>query len=90
VPEVTIRRPFNEFDLRHKAADPMQGTWTLNLARSRYFPGPAPKSQLRVLEMSDEGTLETVTTVNANGDTVKLIFQEFTTAGITQLRFEPV
>src|SRR5579862_5437042 len=56
------------------AADPMLGTWTLNLARSHYYPGPTPKSQVRVYESSDEGTQEVVTTVNANGETVKVIF----------------
>jgi hypothetical protein len=55
-------------------ADPMLGTWGLNLARSRYYPGPAPKSQVRVYETSDEGTKETVTTVSADGETVKVIF----------------
>ena len=56
------------------AADPMLGRWTLNLARSRYYPGPTPKSQVRVYATSDEGTLETVTTVTADGETVKVIF----------------
>ena len=55
-------------------ADPMLGTWKLNIAKSRYYPGPAPKSQIRVYETSDEGTKETVTTVNADGETVKTIF----------------
>ena len=56
------------------AADPMLGTWTLNLARSHYYPGPAPKSQVRVYATSDEGTQETVTTVDSKGQTVKIIF----------------
>ena len=56
------------------AADPILGTWTLNLHESRYYPGPAPKSQVRVYGTSDEGTMVTVTTVNAEDETVKTIF----------------
>jgi hypothetical protein len=56
------------------AADPMLGTWKLNLARSRYYPGPAPKSQVRVYETSEEGTKETVTTINGDGELVTVIF----------------
>src|SRR5258708_15078399 len=29
------------------AADPVVGTWTLNVAKSNFNPGPAPKSQTR-------------------------------------------
>jgi hypothetical protein len=54
--------------------DPMIGTWQLNVSRSRYHPGPMPKSQVRVYATSEEGTQETVTTVNADGETVKVIF----------------
>jgi len=56
------------------AADPMIGVWKLNLARSRYYPGPAPKSQVRVYEATEEGTKETVTTIYRDGDTVRTIF----------------
>jgi hypothetical protein len=34
-----------------EAADPAIGTWELNLAKSRYEPGPAPKSQTRTYEV---------------------------------------
>jgi len=54
--------------------DPMLGIWKLNLAKSRYYPGPAPKSQIRVYETSEEGTKETVTTIGADGQTTKVIF----------------
>ena len=30
------------------AADPVLGTWELNVAKSKYNPGPAPKSQTRI------------------------------------------
>ncbi len=30
--------------LKPQAADPLIGTWKLNLAKSKFSPGPAPKS----------------------------------------------
>src|SRR5439155_10622788 len=30
-----------------QATDPIVGTWVLNIAKSRYAPGPAPKSETR-------------------------------------------
>jgi hypothetical protein len=30
------------------ADDPILGTWKLNLSKSKYIPGPAPRSQTRV------------------------------------------
>jgi hypothetical protein len=42
------------------AAEPKQGsehlsgTWELNLAKSNYTPGPAPKSQTRITEIIGE------------------------------------
>jgi hypothetical protein len=49
------------------AADPAVGTWKLNLAKSTFKPGPAPKSQLRSYVETPQGLLLTVTTVAANG-----------------------
>lgn len=49
------------------AADPVHGTWVLNVAKSKYKPGPPPKSQIRIYEPNREGTRVNVTTVNANG-----------------------
>jgi len=54
-------------------ADPVIGTWTLNLQKSTYKPGPAPKSQTRVYQATKDGTRVSVTTVNAAGETT--IFQ---------------
>jgi len=54
-------------------ADPVLGTWTLNLAKSSYKPGPPPKSQMRVYQTTPEGTRVSVTTVQANGTTT--VFQ---------------
>ena len=38
-----------------QAADNFLGTWTLNIAKSKYDPGPAPKSQTTVLERTADG-----------------------------------
>ena len=54
-------------------ADPVLGTWTLNLAKSAYKPGPAPRSQTRVYQATREGARVSVTTVNTDGTTT--VFQ---------------
>lgn len=33
-------------------ADPLNGTWELNLAKSKFDPGPGPKSQTRTYEVT--------------------------------------
>jgi len=35
--------------------DPFVGTWTLNVAKSKYSPGPAPKSQTAIYEAAGQG-----------------------------------
>ncbi len=49
------------------AADPAIGTWKLNLAKSTFSPGPAPKSQTRSYVESARGTALTVITTAADG-----------------------
>lgn len=49
------------------AADPVVGTWELNVAKSNYNPGPAPKRQTRIYEALPEGMKVTIKTVNADG-----------------------
>jgi hypothetical protein len=49
------------------AADPAIGTWKLNLAKSTFSPGPAPKSQTRSYAASAQGTTLTVKTTAADG-----------------------
>ncbi len=46
--------------------DPILGTWTLSVAKSRYSPGPAPKSQTRIYEADRDGMKATITTVEAD------------------------
>jgi opacity protein-like surface antigen len=51
-----------------QAADNFLGTWTLNVAKSKYDPGPAPRSQTTILEALANGTTrERGDRVNADG-----------------------
>jgi hypothetical protein len=52
------------------ANNPALGTWKLNLAKSKFDPGPAPKSQTRIYEATAEGTKVTIRTVTAAGAVV--------------------
>ena len=49
------------------AADPIIGTWKLNVAKSTFSPGPAPKSQIRTYAESAQGTVLTIKTTAADG-----------------------
>ena len=44
---VTIVIAAAAVELAAKGADPLVGTWELNVAKSKYTPGPAPKSETR-------------------------------------------
>jgi hypothetical protein len=52
------------------AADAAIGTWKLNVAKSRYSPGPPPKSAIFTYEAIGEGIRRTGETVNADGQTI--------------------
>lgn len=49
------------------ADDPLVGTWKLNLAKSKYTPGPAPQAETRLYEAQGGGIKVTVRTVEADG-----------------------
>jgi len=49
------------------AADAAVGTWNLNLAKSKFMPGPAPKSQVRTYAETPQGLALTIKTVGADG-----------------------
>jgi hypothetical protein len=49
------------------AADPVIGTWQLNVAKSKFSPGPGPKSQTRTYADSPDGTALTIKSVSADG-----------------------
>jgi hypothetical protein len=60
------------------AADAVVGTWKLNLAKSTFSPGPAPKSQTRIYVESPQGMTVTVKTTAADGkeSTTTLTFKD--------------
>ena len=49
------------------AADPLLGTWELNVAKSTFNPGPAPKSDTRTYAATEQGTAMTWKNVGADG-----------------------
>jgi hypothetical protein len=50
-----------------QAADSIIGTWTLNVAKSTYSPGPPPKSLTVKFEVAGDGIKSTADTVAADG-----------------------
>jgi len=58
------------------AADNNVGTWQLNLAKSNYSPGPAPKSQtLKIEAWGDDGVKYAADGVGADGKPTHTEFQ---------------
>jgi hypothetical protein len=53
-----------------KEANPRVGSWTLNVAKSKYSPGPAPKSQTLKIEAVGDGERVTSESITATGKTV--------------------
>jgi hypothetical protein len=49
------------------AADAVVGTWKLNVAKSTFSPGPAPKSETRVYSESAQGLIVAAKTTAADG-----------------------
>ncbi len=49
------------------AADPVIGTWQINVAKSKFSPGPAPKADTRIYAATEQGTVMTWTSVGADG-----------------------
>src|SRR5436309_1087708 len=47
--------------------DTILGTWALNVAKSKYSPGPAPRSQVRTYAAHPQGVKATIQTVYADG-----------------------
>jgi hypothetical protein len=60
------------------AADAVAGTWKLNVAKSTFAPGPAPKSQTRTYSESAQGMTLTLKTTAADSkeSTVTLTFKD--------------
>ena len=51
----TLQTTSSAQSTQHPADNPLLGTWRLNLAKSRYSPGPPPKSETRIYSMDAEG-----------------------------------
>ena len=49
------------------ADNPFVGTWKLNLAKSKYASGPAPKGETWKIEAQDNGQKDTFDGIDANG-----------------------
>jgi hypothetical protein len=54
--------------LAAQGSDPRVGTWNLNVAKSKYNPGPAPKSQVLTIEAAGAGEKVTSEMVSASGE----------------------
>jgi hypothetical protein len=52
------------------ATDPVVGNWKLDVAKSKFSPGPAPKSQTRAYKATADGIDMTYTGVAADGSAV--------------------
>jgi hypothetical protein len=52
--------------------DSVLGVWILNVALSKYTPGPAPKSQTRIYEAHSDGVKATIKTTYADGHTANV------------------
>ena len=50
-----------------QSKDPLVGTWVMNVAKSKYTPGPAPKSATTTIEAAGSGYKFTVHQVPATG-----------------------
>jgi hypothetical protein len=50
-----------------QAADPQVGDWKLNIAKSKYSPGPPPKSATTKIEAAGAGTKVVVDQVQSDG-----------------------
>ena len=53
--------------LTAQSDDPILGAWKLNLSKSKYIPGPAPRSQTRVYRETSDGIFVTIETQDATG-----------------------
>src|SRR5262245_44417279 len=51
--------------------DPMVGTWKLNLSKSTYIPGPAPKSAINKFEPWEDGMKATMDMVDGQGKNIR-------------------
>jgi hypothetical protein len=55
-------------------SDPFLGTWQLNLAKSKWSPGPLPKSQTASVQAEGQNHSVTVTGIDAAGKPTSAVF----------------
>ena len=60
---------FSNVQVLAQGASPFSGTWRLNLAKSRYMPGPNPKSGILNVEQVGNNRKSVVQTVAPDGST---------------------
>jgi hypothetical protein len=53
-------------------AEPVIGTWKLDVEKSTFLPGPAPQSQVRTYEETPDGIKVKIVTADANGGTTTI------------------
>jgi hypothetical protein len=53
---------------QNQPLDPFVGTWKLNLAKSKFSPGPPPRSRTVTIEQAGNGWKWTIDQVDANGN----------------------
>ena len=63
---------FMGFALSAQAADPLVGTWKLNVAKSTYSPGTAPKSLTVKIEAAGEGVKITADGVRGDDTPIRV------------------
>src|SRR3954465_2361216 len=54
--------------------DLLRGTWKLNLEKSKFSPGPPPKSQTLNFQRAGQDLQNTAETVDAQGQATKIVF----------------
>ena len=58
----------------HAQSNPLVGTWKLNVEKSKYEPGPAPKNMTRTVEAAGDGVKYTFEGVSADGKPISYGF----------------
>jgi hypothetical protein len=62
-------------------SDPLAGLWRLNLAKSKYTPGPAPKSVIVNIQGEGQNRKLTAVGINAAGNAISQAWSEFVEDG---------
>jgi hypothetical protein len=65
------RAAAKQAEIQNDRRNPLVGTWKLNVTKSKFDSGPAPKSLTRTVEVQGDGLKYTFDGVTANGQTVQ-------------------